>query len=105
MEPDQDVVRLPKPRDSSPRSLVNDDLGSLDSHVPDGVVPIANAQESVSKRLDQRKVPFSSVSVPREFNNTCLLSGEYLGAFFPCLVCYFSPYIPGQGFASISGTD
>jgi len=38
---------------SLPRFLVNDNLGSLDSHVPDDVVPVANAQKGVPEPLDQ----------------------------------------------------
>jgi len=49
----QDGVRFPNPRHSFPRFLVNDDLSGLDSHVPDGVVPVANAQQGIPEPLDQ----------------------------------------------------
>ena len=49
----EDVVRLSQPWYPSPWSLFNDDLSGLDPHVPNRVVPIANAQKRVSESLDK----------------------------------------------------
>ncbi len=49
----RDSVRLPNSRRSLAWFLVNNDLGSLDSYVSYGVVPISNAQKGVPEPLDQ----------------------------------------------------
>ena len=53
MVPAPGRCRFLKSEGPLPRFFVNDYLGGLDPHVPDGVVPVADAQKGVPESLDQ----------------------------------------------------